>query len=71
MPLGPGGKLMHAEIKIGDSIVMLVDEFPGMKGPKALGGCPTTMHLYVEDADAAASALRAGLQRLLPVVQLD
>lgn len=67
---GPGGKLMHAEIKIGDSIMMLVDEFPGMKGPKALGGCPTTMHLYVEDADAAFKrAVDAGATATMPVME--
>ena len=51
---GPDGKLMHAMVKIGDSMLMLVDEFPqfGSVGPKALNGSPVTIHLYVEDADA-------------------
>ena len=49
---GPEAKLMHAMIRIGDSSVMLVDEFPvwGSLGPKALKGSPVTIHLYVEDA---------------------
>jgi PhnB protein len=52
---GPQGKLMHAQIRIGDSAVMLVDEFPdwGSFGPKSLKGSPVTIHLYVEDVDAA------------------
>lgn len=52
---GPQGKLMHAQIRIGDSAVMLVDEFPdwGSFGPKSLKGTPVTIHLYVEDVDAA------------------
>jgi uncharacterized glyoxalase superfamily protein PhnB len=51
---GPDGKLMHASVKIGDSTVMLVDEFPqwGAVGPNALKGSPVTIHLQVEDADA-------------------
>jgi uncharacterized glyoxalase superfamily protein PhnB len=55
---GPGGKLMHALIRIGDSPVMLVDEFPewGGKGPKTLGGTPVAIHLYVPDADAVFKA---------------
>jgi PhnB protein len=60
---GPDGKLMHAELKIGDSIVMLADEFPewGSNGPLTLGGTPVTLHLYVEDADAAFNrAVEAG-----------
>ena len=44
---GPGGTLMHASIRIGDSVVMLVDEFPdwGSFGPKSLKGSPVTIHL--------------------------
>ncbi|HEU4373580.1 MAG TPA: VOC family protein [Telluria sp.] len=55
---GPGGKLIHAQIRIGDSRVMLVDEFPewGGKGPKTLGGTPVAIHLYVPDADAVFKA---------------
>lgn len=60
---GPGGKLMHAQLRIGDSPIMLVDEFPewGGKGPKALGGTPVAIHLYVPDADAVfTTAVAAG-----------
>ncbi len=60
---GPDGKLMHACVRIGDSMLMLVDEFPemGAKGPKSLQGSPVTIHLFVEDADAAvAQAVAAG-----------
>jgi PhnB protein len=48
---GPGGKLGHAEIKIGDSILMMADEMPdmGYRGPKALGGSPVGILLYVAD----------------------
>jgi uncharacterized glyoxalase superfamily protein PhnB len=60
---GPGGKLMHAQIKIGDSYVMLVDEFPewGGKGPNTLNGTPVAIHMYVPDADAVfKTAVAAG-----------
>lgn len=60
---GPGGKIMHAEIKIGDSYVMLADEFPemGIRGAKSYGGSPVSIALYVEDADARfQQALDAG-----------
>ena len=55
----PGSdKLMHALVRIGDSMVMLNDDFPEMCGgkrrsPEALGESPVTLHLYVEDCDAA------------------
>ena len=50
----PDGKVGHAEIKIGDSAVMLADEYPemGYKGPPALGGSPVSIMLYVEDVDS-------------------
>lgn len=60
---GPDGKIMHAQLKIGDSPVMLVDEFPewGGKGPKTLNGTPVTIHMYVPDADAVFKrAVEAG-----------
>ena len=49
----PDGKIAHAEIKIGDSIIMLGDEAPqhGTRGPKSLGGSPCGLYLYVEDVD--------------------
>jgi PhnB protein len=60
---GPGGGVGHAELAIGDSVVMLADEFPdmGVRGPKAIGGTPVTLHVYVEDADSVFdSAVAAG-----------
>ncbi len=60
---GPGGTVMHAEIKIGDSPIMLADENPdmGTRGPKVLGGTPVSMCLYVKDVDSlAAQAIAAG-----------
>ncbi|MEJ2592753.1 MAG: VOC family protein [Candidatus Thiodiazotropha sp.] len=67
---GPDGKLMHAMIRIGDSPLMLVDEFPQWNsfGPKALKGTPVTIHLYVEDVDAVtAQAVAAGATVVMPV----
>jgi len=67
---GPDGKLMHAQVSIGDSYLMLVDEMPQWKclGPKALGGSPVTLHLYVEDADAVFErAVAAGAQVVMPL----
>ena len=50
----PGGKIGHAELKIGDSMIMLADEFPEMDAlsPKTVGGTPVSIALYVEDVDA-------------------
>jgi uncharacterized glyoxalase superfamily protein PhnB len=70
---GPQGKLMHALIRIGDSCVMLADEFPqwGSFGPKSLKGSPVTIHLYVEDVDAVvARALAAGAKITMPVADM-
>ena len=50
--VGPDGKIMHAEIRIGDSLIMLMDAMMGGKGPKALGGSPASLWLYVDDCDA-------------------
>jgi PhnB protein len=70
---GPGGKLMHASIRIGDSAVMLVDEMPqhGMLGPKALKGSAVIVHLYVDDADSfLARAAAAGAKVTMPVTEM-
>ncbi|MFC0134559.1 glyoxalase [Massilia eurypsychrophila] len=67
---GPGGKVMHAQITIGDSHVMLADDFPdwGSVGPKALGGTPVTLHLYVPNADEVFQrALDAGATVKMPI----
>jgi PhnB protein len=50
--LGPDGKVMHAEIRIGDSLIMLNDEMGGGKSAKARGGSPASLWIYVEDCDA-------------------
>ena len=52
---GPDGKIMHAELRIGDSIIMLADEFPefGALSPQTTGGSGTGLHIYIENVDAA------------------
>ena len=65
-----GGKIGHAEITIGDSCIMLADEHPeiGALGPTTVGGSPVSLHLYVEDVDAAvARAVAAGATLVRPV----
>jgi PhnB protein len=67
---GPGGKVGHAEIELGDSVIMLADEFPemGARSPQSLGGSPVSLLLYVEDVDArVARAVAAGATLLRPV----
>ncbi len=67
---GPQGKLMHAMVRIGDSALMLADEFPdwGSFGPKSLKGSPVTIHLYVEDVDAFVKrAVAAGAKVTMPL----
>jgi uncharacterized glyoxalase superfamily protein PhnB len=67
------GRLMHASIKIGDSMLMLVDEMPewNAKGPKALAGTPVTIHLYVKDADKTfAEAIAAGATVKMPLADM-
>lgn len=64
------GKIGHAEIRIGDSPIMLSDEFPEMdaRGPQTIGGSPVTIHLYVNDVDAFVKrAVDAGAQVVRPV----
>lgn len=66
----PTGRIGHAEIKIGDSPIMLADEFPemGVVGPQTLGGSPMCLAVYVEDVDARyQQALAAGAKELRPV----
>ena len=64
------GRLGHAELEIGTAVVMLSDEFPdlGIRGPKAIGGTPVTISLYVENVDEVfARAVEAGATALRPV----
>jgi PhnB protein len=66
----PGGRVGHAEIKIGDSHVMLADEHPemGARGPRTIGGSPISLVLYVEDVDATVGrAVEAGAKLTRPV----
>lgn len=67
----PDGRLGHAEIRIGDSVIMLADEFPeyGGKSPHTLGGSPVSIHLYVDDVDALfKQALAAGAKERKPIM---
>src|SRR5437762_9367608 len=66
----PDGKIGHAEIKIGDSRIMLADEHPEIQAlsPKTVGGSPVSLHLYVEDVDKAVErAIAAGGKLIRPV----
>lgn len=71
---GPDGKsVTHAELRIGDSIIFLADEFPGMgcRAPESLGGTTTTLNLYVEDVDSAFElAVKAGAKVTMPVADM-
>ncbi len=63
----PDGKVGHAELKIGEAIFMLADEFPDYNvfGPEKFGGSPVSIHIYVNDVDAfAKQALVSGLKVL-------
>jgi len=70
---GPGGSVGHAELKIGDSIIFLADEFPGAptQSPQTLGGTTAGLHLYVPDVDAAfKQAISAGGRETMPVTDM-
>ncbi|HET6832708.1 MAG TPA: VOC family protein [Acidimicrobiales bacterium] len=66
---GPDGRIGHAELQFGDSVVMLADEFPdmGAKAPSAYGGSPVSIMVYVEDVDATfGKATEAGATAVRP-----
>ncbi len=70
---GPNGGIMHAELRIGDSVFMLGDEMPemGSRGPKALGGSPVSLYVYVENVDAAWDrAIKAGATSMMPLADM-
>ena len=67
----PDGKILHAMIQIGDSFVMMSDEFPtmGLKSPSSIGGTAVTLHLYVEDADKIfKQAIDSGAVVTMPIM---
>ncbi|MBV9157227.1 MAG: VOC family protein [Acidobacteriaceae bacterium] len=65
---GPGGKISHAEFRIGDSMLMMSDEMPrGPRSPKSLGGSPVSIFLYVNDVDSVfKQAVDAGAKGNMP-----
>lgn len=71
---GPDGKtIMHAEVKIGDSIIMLNDEFPKMncRSPKSVGGTSSGVYLYVDDVDSTVKkAVENGAKLQMPVIDM-
>jgi PhnB protein len=70
---GPGGKVMHAELVIGDSIIMLADEFPefGSLSPQSVGGSASGLHIYTEDVDSSFDrAVKAGARVEMPVADM-
>jgi len=70
---GPDGKIMHAELRIGDSLFMLADEFPqfGSLSPQTIGGSGMGLHIYVEDVDSAFDrAVKAGATMEMPVSEM-
>ena len=67
---GPDGSIMHAELRLGDSVIMLGDEMPdqGGRGPKSIGGTPVSFFVYREDVDAAwKRAVDAGARPVVPL----
>jgi PhnB protein len=67
---GPNGRIMHAELRIGDSIVMLADENPqtGIMSPQTIGGSPSSLHVYVENVDAVIQkAIESKAKLLRPI----
>ena len=70
---GPGGKIGHAEIRVGDSVIMIADEMPGSSGrsPQSLGGSTAGVFLYLENVDAVFDqAVKAGAQVTMPLADM-
>jgi len=68
---GPDGKIMHAEIQIGNAIIMMNDEVMGSRSAQTLGGSPISFYLYVEDANAAfKKAIAAGAKEQFPLTDM-
>ena len=72
---GPGGKIMHAEIKLGNSIIFVSDEFPEMpcsaRAPETLKGVSSALYIYVENVDAAFDkAVKAGAKVNMPLTDM-
>ena len=70
---GPDGKIMHAELRIGDSLFMLADEFPewGSLSPQSTGGAGMGLHIYTEDVDSSFNrAVSAGAKVDMPVMDM-
>jgi PhnB protein len=72
--LGPDGKsILNAEVKIGNSMILLSDEFPhgGCRSPKSIGGSAVTLHIYTEDVDKVFNqAVNAGATIVMPVMYM-
>ncbi|GMU33305.1 MAG: VOC family protein [Planctomycetia bacterium] len=69
----PDGSVMHAEIQLGNSRVMIAEENPqmGCQSPKSLGGSPITVHLYVNDVDSVVNqAVKAGATSVMPITDM-
>ena len=68
---GPDGKIMHAEIQIGNAVIMMNDEVMGSRSAETLGGCPISFYVYVEDADATfKKAIAAGAKQEYPITEM-
>jgi len=70
---GPDGRVMHAEMRLADSVFMLGEESPemGARGPKSYGGSPVTLYVYVEDVDSAwDQAVKAGAKEISPLTNM-
>lgn len=70
----PDGKIMHAELKIGDSVIFISEESPNMgfcKSPQTLGGCTGTLNVYVSDADKTFNqSISAGAKETVPIADM-